>query len=94
MRLPRISRISAASAQHVLAAEQHLAADGARRALGQQAHDRQRGQALAAARFADQAQHLATAQREADAVDRLHHAAAQEEMRVQVAHLEDGVCRS
>ena len=45
--------------QDVLAAQQHLALDGARAALGQQAHQRQRRQALAAARFAHQAQHLA-----------------------------------
>jgi len=48
---------------------------GQLRALGQQAHQRQRGQALAAAGFADQAQGLAAVQRERDAAQRLRRAA-------------------
>src|SRR5215831_5698583 len=75
--------------EDILAVEQHLALDGASAALGQQAHQGERRHALAAARLAHQAQHLAAAQREAHAVDRLDHAAPQEEVGVQVADLED-----
>ena len=39
--------------------------------------------------FADEPEHLAAPQREAHAVDRLDHAAAQEEVGVQVADFED-----
>jgi Binding-protein-dependent transport system inner membrane component len=76
-------------AQQVVAAQQHLTGDSACRSLGQQSHDGQRGQALAGTGFADQPQHLATTQREADAIDRLQHAATQEEMRVKIANLEN-----
>src|SRR5439155_9291986 len=50
-----------------------------------------RGQALAAARLADEAQHLAAPQRKADAIDRLDDAAPQEEMRLQLADIEGGI---
>ncbi len=92
MRRPRISRISAGVRSRMFSPPSSTSRlDGAGAALGQQPHQRQRRQALAAARFAHQPQHLAALQREAHAVDRLHHAAAQEEMGVQVADFEDRI---
>ena len=44
-------------------------------------HDRERGDALAAAGFADDAERLAARERQANAVDRAHHAVAGEEVR-------------
>src|SRR5262249_19033512 len=80
--------------EDVLAAQQDLALDGPGGALGQEPHHRERRQALAATRLAHQAQHLAALQGEAHAIDCLHHAAAQEEMSVQVADFENGFAHS
>ena len=49
---------------------------------------REAGDGLARAALADEAQHLARAQRERNAIDRLDHAGAREEMRGEVADLE------
>jgi hypothetical protein len=49
-----------------------------------EAHERHHGHALARARFADDAEHLALFQREAHAVDRMHHAALRGKLDVQV----------
>src|ERR1019366_5149718 len=57
----------------------------------QQTHHGQRGHAFAAAGLADQAQYFTAAHREAAAIDRLHDAAAQKEMRVQVADFQDSL---
>src|SRR5262249_37648989 len=67
----------------------HLTLDGPGAPLWQQAHHRQRRHALAAARFAYQAQDLATPKVKAHAVDRLHHTAAQEEIGMEVADFQD-----
>jgi hypothetical protein len=47
----------------IAAVQAHLAADDARRRVGQQAHDRQRRQRLAAARFTHQRHRLARRRR-------------------------------
>ena len=75
------------SLEQVLALEQHLAAGDAPGRLRHQAHDRERGDALAAARFADDAERAAALEREVDAVDRAHLAALRGEVRAQAAHL-------
>ena len=56
-----------------------LAADDAAGSLGEQAHDRERGDALAAAGFADQTDRLAVGDVEGDAVDRADLTVAGEE---------------
>ena len=90
IRSPRSSRIAAADKlQQVDAVEQDLAAGDAPRRLRHEAHDRQRGHALAAARFADDAERASGLEREADAVDRGELAAAVDgEQGAQVAHFE------
>ena len=86
---PRSARSSSgAHRDDVAALEADLAADDAARLL-QQAHQRQRGDALAGARLADDAERLAGGDREADAVDRAHDAGVGEELRAQIAHFED-----
>ena len=55
---------------------------------GDQPQDRQRRDALAAARLADDRQRLAGRDRERHAVDRAHDAVAREEMRLEVVDLE------
>ncbi len=57
--------------EQVLAVEQHLTRLDAA-GLGDEAHDREAGHALAAARFADEAHDLAAVDVEVDAVDRAH----------------------
>ena len=70
MRLPRSSRISAVGQlEQVDALEQDLAAGDAPGRLRHEAHDRQRRDALAAARLADDAERAARFEREAHAVD-------------------------
>ena len=54
-----------------------------------QADDREAGDALARAGFADEAHHLAALQREGDAVDRLHHAGAGVEIGRKVGDFEE-----
>ena len=55
---------------------------------GHQAQGREHGDALARARLADEAEHLALAHAEVDTVDRLHDAVAGEEPRAQAGDLE------
>ena len=73
--------------EQVAAVEQDLAGDGASRPLDE-AHHRQRGDALAAARFADHAERLAVPDLEADAVDGLDRAVLGEEVRLEALDLE------
>ncbi len=58
--------------------------------LVDEAHDREAGDGLAGPRFADEAEHLALVDREADAVDGRHDARAGEEVGAEVADFEDG----
>ena len=74
--------------QQVLAAEERPPLAG-RRLLGVQAHDRQAGDALARARLADDAERLALADRERDAVDRLDDAVVRLEVGLEVVDLEE-----
>ena len=76
--------LAAGHAQHVDAVELDVAVDA--RAVGQQSHERQRGDALARAGLADHAEHLAGSDVEADAVDGLQRAARGRECDPQVAH--------
>ena len=76
-------------AQHVAAVEQHrIGRDLAGRARDQ-AHHRQRGHALAAARFAHQPHGLAAADGEVDAVDGAEQAAVGMEVGFEAADLEE-----
>jgi hypothetical protein len=77
--------------QQVAAVERDRAADDASRRIRHQAHDRKRGHALAAARFADDGQGLAARKRKGQAVDGLEHAAAREEISLQARNLEHGL---
>ena len=88
IRSPRIRRISSLrELQQVLAVEQDLAGlDPAGRR--DEAHDRERGHALAAARLADEAHDLAAVDVEVDAVDRADDAVARVERRPQAADVE------
>ena len=56
--------------------------------FGDQPQDGERGDALAAAGFADDAQRLAASQRIAHAVDRAHDAGRGEEMRLEILDLQ------
>src|SRR5438067_8959997 len=58
--------------QEIFALEQHLAAGDAAGRLRHEAHDRERGDALAAARLADDAERAAALEAKVDAVDRAH----------------------
>src|SRR5207247_6452162 len=58
--------------QQIFALEQHLAARDAPRRLRHQAHDRERGDALAAARLADEAERAPALEAKVDAVDCAH----------------------
>ncbi|MNH23550.1 hypothetical protein D3C79_834520 [compost metagenome] len=58
--------------------------------LGQQPHDGEGGDALAAAGLADKAEGLARLHREADAVEHLDLAVIDGELHLEIAHLEDG----
>ena len=74
MRSPRSAHIAVVvERRQFLAVEADRAGD--LRALGQQAHQRQRGDRLAAARFADQAQRVAALERERHAAQRIGRAA-------------------
>src|SRR5215218_1222752 len=72
----------------VAAVELDGATDDARRRVGQQAHDRERRQRLAAARFAHQRHRLAGADLERQAVDRLHLTAAREQRGAEILYIE------
>ena len=94
MSLPRSARISASgSVEQIPPLEADCAADDAAGRRLDQPQDRQRGDALAAAGFADDAQRLAGAQRKRDAVDRAHDAVAGEEIGLQIVDLENRVRR-
>ena len=74
MRSPRMrAHLLLAQREQVAAAVAHRAGMAPRRHR-HQAQDRERGDALAAARFADDAERLAVVHREGDAVDRAHRA--------------------
>src|SRR6185503_2028082 len=60
-------------------------------ALREQPHDRQRREALAAARLADEAEDFPALEVEADAIDGFDHPAPQEEVGDEVAYLENVV---
>ena len=79
-----------AGAGQVAFLEENLPLDDLARSR-QQAHDRKRSHALAAARLTDNAQHLAGRYGEVDAVDRLHHTIFGVEVGFQPLHLEDGL---
>src|SRR5262249_49759070 len=89
----------AADAAHVLfierqqvgAFEIHRAANDFARRIRHQAHDRQRGDALATTGFADDGERLAAADMEGDIMDGLEQAGGREEHRFQVFHVEDDV---
>ena len=74
--------------EQVAAVEHHLAADDPAGRLRNQPHQRQRADALAATRLADQAERLALVQRERDAVDGLDHPVLGEELRPKVLNLQ------
>ena len=84
----QVAHLLRVGAEDVAALEADLAADDAARLL-EKPHQRKRGDALAGARFADDAERLAGRDREADAVDRAHHALVGEELGLEVADLED-----
>ena len=86
-----LTHLSVALGEKVFPVQQHLALHGAGRRIGQQTQHRQRRHALAAARLADEAQHLATAKRETDTIDSLHDAASREKIGVKVAYFENGI---
>jgi hypothetical protein len=74
--------------EQVLTVEQHPAADDASGRLGDQPHQRQAGDRLTGARFADEGQRLAGVQGEAHAVHGLRDAAAGEEVGLEVVDLQ------
>src|SRR5205809_93997 len=76
-------------ADQILAMQADLALDDAAWGVDQAQH-REAGDRLARAGLADEAEDAAAADREGDAVHRLDHAAAREEMRLEVLHLERG----
>ena len=89
MSLPRIRRISSSfSLSRSLPVEDDLALDDPARRRRDQAHQRERADALAAAGLADQAERLALVQRERHAVDGLDDAVRRVELRLEVLHLE------
>ena len=80
-------------AEQIAALEAHRAVDDAADLGRQQPQDRQRGDALAAAGFADDAERLAGIDREADAVDGARDAVLGEEMRLEPVDGEDRLHR-
>src|SRR6185436_2063757 len=78
--------------QQVFAVEQHLAGGDAARRLRDEAHDRERGDALAAARFADDAERAAALEPEVDAVHGPHLAALRGEVRAQAFDFKQAFC--
>src|SRR5690606_40328892 len=77
-----------AGAQQFFALEQDGAADIAARRIDQ-SEDGEAGDGLARAGFADQTEDLATSDRQAHTINGLHHAIGCEEVRLQVADVED-----
>ena len=80
-------------AEQVGAFERHAAADDPARRIRHQPHDRQRGDALAAAGLADDRQRLAAANAERNVVDRPEQPRIGEEHRLQVLHVENHLFR-
>ena len=92
MRLPRRDRMAASSScSRSNALEADFAAHGAGQLLGQQAQDRQRSDALAAAGFADDTQRLSRHDRKRHAVDGAGDAILSEEVRPQVTDFEQRI---
>ena len=88
MSLPRTLRISShEQLQQIAPAEQDLAADDPARRVGNEPQDAERGDALAGARLADEAEHLARQDVEIDAVHRLGDAGLGVEVGPQAADL-------
>ena len=73
--------------EHVIAFKAHLALRDAT-VLGQEAHEGQRGHALAAARFADEREGLAAANGQREAVERLDQALVGVERHLEVVNLQ------
>src|SRR5439155_26337905 len=79
--------------QEVEALAADLTADDPAGGPGDEAHDAERADALAAARLAHERHGLALAHVPGDVVDRAHDAAARHEVRLEVFHLEEGAHR-
>ena len=88
----QIAQASCRQLQQILALEQHLTAGDAPGRLRHEAHDRERGDALAAARFADDAERAAALEAEVDAVHRAHFALFTVERRAEPANLKKVFC--
>ena len=87
--LPRIWRISSSSSSsRFWPSEDDLARDDLARRLGDQAHERQGGHALAAAALAHDAERLFLVQIERDIVDRFDHPVLGEKLGLEVFDLE------
>ncbi len=82
------------SAEQVAAAEASAASARTRPGSATRPISASIGDALARARLADDAEHLAFVERQADAVDGAQHAAVRRELDVQVFDLEQRPCRS
>ena len=90
MRSPRTSRMARAELEQVPPLEHDAAGVDPARRRRVQAHDRHRRDALAAARFADQADGLAYVQRERNILDDPHRAGVGQERYGQGIDLEEG----
>src|SRR5204863_6382348 len=86
-----LAHLAARTGKDIVSAQANLAAHRACAALRQQPHDGQCREALTTARLADETEDLAALEVEADAVDGFDHAAPQEKMGDEVAHLENVV---
>ena len=75
--------------QHIVVVEQHFAPDDVARRRGNQPHYGQRGNRLAGAGLAHDAQRFAAPQLKAHAVHRFHHAPARHEIGAKVLHIKD-----
>ena len=87
----QLAHVLGAELEEVDPVEHDRAGDDLARRIGDEARDRQRRHALAAARLADQPERLAVADVEADVVDRLDDAVRREEVGRQAADLEQVV---
>ena len=93
MSLPRIARISShESFSRSRPLKQNLAGDDPARRIGNEAQDAQRGDALARAGLADEAEHFALPDVEIDAVDGLGDAGLGVEVGAQTANRERACC--
>ena len=84
----QVLHVACRGTDQLAALEADRAAADAPGRIGHQAHDRERGHALAAARLADDGERLARLDREADAVDGREFAVVGAEMGAQIAQLE------